>query len=234
MKNKDPQQIVFDIETVGCSLADLSESQQEYLLREANKETDEEIKNQKMIDAERFLSLYPFTAKVVTIGIYSIQKEKSFVYYESENEEEWSSEDGTAIFKGMREEKILSSFWRVAEKADQFITFNGRGFDIPFLMLRSAMLKIKPTKNLIGYRYDKSEHIDLLEQLSFYGVYKKFNLDFYCNSFGIKSPKSKEVSGFVVKDLYHEKRIKDIAKYCEADIKATYKLYKIWNDYLKF
>ncbi|MDP1995504.1 MAG: hypothetical protein Q8K40_09710, partial [Ignavibacteria bacterium] len=65
MAAKSKRQIVFDIETSGCKLADLAESQQEYLLREALKETDENIRQQKSDDAERFLSLYPYTAKVV-------------------------------------------------------------------------------------------------------------------------------------------------------------------------
>ncbi|MFA4923860.1 MAG: hypothetical protein WC557_06675, partial [Ignavibacteriaceae bacterium] len=98
MAAKSMRQIVFDIETSGCKLTDLSESQQEYLLREALKETDESIRQQKTDDAERFLSLYPFTAKVVAIGMFDVQNEKSFVYYEiaegGETEEEWESEDG--------------------------------------------------------------------------------------------------------------------------------------------
>jgi uncharacterized protein YprB with RNaseH-like and TPR domain len=51
----------------------------------------------------------------------------------------------------------------------RFITFNGRSFDAPFLIVRSAVHRIKPSVNLIPNRYDKY-HIDLFDQLSFYGV----------------------------------------------------------------
>ncbi len=98
-------------------------------------------------------------------------------------------------------------------------------------MMRSAMLNVKVTKNLMGYRYG-DEHIDLLEQFTFYGSTRKFNLDFYCQSFGIESPKSKDISGMEVKNLYEAGRIKDIAVYCSKDIYATYQLYKIWEKYL--
>ncbi|GAB6282112.1 MAG: hypothetical protein STSR0008_08560 [Ignavibacterium sp.] len=225
------RQIVFDIETVGCELKDLSESQQEYLLRQALKEENELAKQEKIEEAERFLSLYPLTAKVVAIGIYDVKKEKAFVYYESENQEEWFSESDVHC-KGLPEIELIKSFWRITEKVDQVITFNGRNFDIPFLMMRSALLKIKPTKNFIGNRYNTYSHIDLLEQFTFYGITRKFNLDFYCHSFGIKSPKSKEVSGMEVKNLYEAGRIKEVAIYCGNDIKATYELFKIWNEYL--
>jgi len=116
--------------------------------------------------------------------------------------------------------------------ADTVVTFNGRNFDVPFLMIRSAFNKIKPTKNLITNRFDSSVHIDLLDQLTFYGLIRKFNLDFYCHSFGIESPKSKGISGMDVKVLYEAGRIKDIAIYCGEDIYATFQLYKIWDEYI--
>jgi 3'-5' exonuclease len=226
------RKIVFDIETSAYSFESLSESQREYLLRYAEKEKDEEIRDEKVDEAIRYLSLYPFTAKVIAIGIYDVNKEKSFVYYESETEEEWQAEDGNTHYKGLSEVEMLKSFWRIVEAADQVITFNGRNFDATFLMLRSAMLKIHPSKNLITNRYDTSLHIDLLEQFTFYGLTRKFNLDFYCHAFGIKSPKSMEVSGIEVKNLYEAGRIKEIAVYCGNDIFATYQLYKIWEEYL--
>jgi DNA polymerase elongation subunit (family B) len=225
------RRIVFDIETCSYPFNSLSASQQEYLLKYAEKESDSEKKQQMIDEAIRYTSLYPLTAKCIVIGIYDIEKEKSYVYYESENLEDWKSEDGKTSYKGLSEKEMLESFWRIAEKVDQFVTFNGRNFDVPFLMLRSAMLKIKPSINLLGNRYNE-KHIDLLEQFTFYGITRKFNLDFYCHSFGIESPKSKDISGMEVKTLYEAGRIKDIAVYCSKDIIATYKLFQIWNDYL--
>jgi hypothetical protein len=228
------RQIVFDIETSGCKLNDLSESQQEYLLRDALKETDEITRQAKTDEAERWLSLYPFTAKVVAIGMYDVQKEKAYVYYESESEEEWTSEEKHIKYKGLSEVEMLKSFWRIMEQIDQVITFNGRNFDLPFMMMRSAMLEVRPSKNFMGYRYDTKSHVDLLEQFTFYAATRKFNLDFYCHAFGVKTPKSKEVSGMEVKNLYEAGRIKDIAIYCGNDIIATNELFQIWNKFLKF
>jgi len=226
------RKIVFDIETSAYPFESLSESQQEYLLRYAEKETDPDKKQTQIDQAVRYTSLYPLTAKCIAIGILDIEKEKSFVYYESEEMEEWFSEDKQIHYKGLPEIEMLESFWRIIGVTNKVITFNGRNFDIPFLMIRSAMLKIKPSKNLIGRRYDTSSHIDLLEQFTFYGLTRKFNLDFYCQSFGIESPKTKEISGMEVKNLYEAGRLKDIAIYCAHDIYATYQLYTIWEEYL--
>ena len=94
------RKIVFDIETCCFPFESLAESQQEYLLRYAEKETDEHLRTQKKDDAIRYLSLYPFTAKVIAIGIYDVSKEKSFVYYESETEEESANEEKNVHYKG--------------------------------------------------------------------------------------------------------------------------------------
>lgn len=225
------RKIVFDIETCSYPFYSLSESQQEYLLRYADRETDQEKKQQLVDNIIRYTSLYPFTAKCIAIGIYDIEKEKSYVYYESEEKQQWTSEDQKINYKGLPEKEMLESFWRIANTVDRFITFNGRNFDVPFLMIRSSLLKVKPTKNLLSDRYG-SLHIDLLEQLTFFGTIRKFNLDFYCNAYGIESPKSKDITGMEVKNLYEAGRIKDIAVYCSKDIYATYQLYKIWEDYL--
>lgn len=224
--------IIFDIETSAYPFESLSESQQEYLLRYAEKVKDEELKNEKTDDAIRYMSLYPFTAKVVAIGIYDVDKEKSFVYYESNKEEEWFSEERNTHYKGLSEKEILESFWRIIDVADRVVTFNGRNFDAPFLMIRSAMLKIKPSRRLVTNRYDKSFHVDLLDQFTFYGLTRKFNLDFYCNAFRIESPKSKGISGMEVKTLYEAGKVKEIAVYCGDDIYATYQLFLIWDNFL--
>lgn len=223
--------IVFDIETCSVPFESLSESQQEYILRYAEKESDEKVKELKVDEAIRYTSLYPYTAKVIAVGIYDIDKEKSYVYFESDTPEEWLSEKNVH-YKGLTEKEILNSFWRIIEVTDQIITFNGRNFDAPFLMIRSALNEIKPSKNIVGKRFDSSFHIDLLEQFTYYGLTRKFNLDFYCQAFGVTSPKSKGISGMEVKTLYEAGKIKDIAVYCGEDIFATYQLYKIWNQYL--
>lgn len=224
--------LIFDIETVGDEFENLSESQQEYLLRYAEQETDESKREEKIETAKRYLSLYPFTAKIVAIGMMNTDSENIMVLYEGNEKEEWAVDEKKTKYQSLLEKEMLEYFWKCIEKVDKVITFNGRNFDIPFVMLRSAMLKIKPSKNLLKNRYDSTVHIDLLEQFTFYGITRKFNLDFYCHAFGIESPKSKGITGMEVKELYKAGKIKDIAIYCGEDVRATYKLYKIWNEYL--
>ncbi len=224
------KRLIFDIETVGYDFDTLTPSQQEYILRYAEKEKDEKIKQEKIDESKRYLSLYPFTAKVVAIGMLNVESEGSMVLYEGD--ENWKVEEKKIEYNGVTEKEMLELFWNYVSKVDQVITFNGRNFDIPFLMLRSAVLQVKPCMNLIQSRYSLTHHVDLLDQFTFYGLVRKFNLDFYCNAFGIESPKSKGITGMEVKELYKAGRVKDIAVYCGDDIRATYELYKIWNEFL--
>lgn len=223
---------VLDIETAGYDFEELSESQQEYILRDSQKETDPALREQKAEDAKRFLSLYPLSSRVVVIGIKDIDQGKSILYYESSERQKSDWNENNEMFEGLPEKEMLEKFWKLIAQFNKVITFNGRNFDIPFLMVRSAMLGVKPSRNYLGNRYDASSHIDLLEQFTFYGITKKFNMDFYCHAFGIDTPKSKEISGNNVKEYYDRGDVMEIAKYNARDLTATEKLYTIWNDYL--
>ena len=72
------RRIVLDIETCAYPFESLAESQQEYLLRYAEKETDPGKKQEQTDQAIRYTSLYPLTAKCVAIGIYDIDKNLIF------------------------------------------------------------------------------------------------------------------------------------------------------------
>jgi hypothetical protein len=84
------------------------------------------------------------------------------------------------------------------------------------------------------YRYNANEHCDLLDQLTFYGAFRKFSLDFYCRSFGIRSPKSEGISGSDVGPLFHAGDYRTIAEYCLRDVRATAQLFERWQSFLAF
>jgi len=219
--------VVFDIETLALPLESLDDKQQEYLFKFAK--TEEE-----RTEAIQKLNLTPFTAQVIAIGMLNPDSGQGKVFFHSPDREAFYSDDGLVEFVPGNEKDILESFWKTIAHYNQFITFNGRTFDCPFLMLRSAILGIKPTRNLLPYRYSANESCDLMEQLTFYGAFRKFNLDFYCKGFGIKSPKSEGLTGLDLGPLFHTGRFKDIAEYCLGDIRATAELYHRWQNLLAF
>lgn len=218
--------VVVDIETIGIDFESLDDKSKEYLLKYAK---DDEEREQ----IKETLALNPLTGEIVSIGMFNPETQRGVVYYRGgENEVDFM--DDNISFKASSEEEMLAGFWEDIKKYKQIITFNGRTFDAPFLHLRSAILKIKPTRNLIPYRYDYKLHCDLLDQLTYYGASRRFNLDFYTKRFGIRSPKEEGVNGTLIGQMFEEGRQKEIAQYCARDIKATAKLYEYWENYLRF
>ena len=217
--------VVIDIETLAYPLEHFDETQQEYLLKFSDTE-------EKKLETIQKFSLYPTTSQIITIGMLNPDTGHGKVLFQSEGKVDEFPGDGAVHLLSGTECELLSWFWQDLVHYEQFITFNGRGFDCPFLMLRSAMLRVQPTRNLMPYRYDSKIHCDLLEQLTFYGALRKFNLDFYCKSFGIESPKSHGITGLDLRQLYAEKRFKEIAEYNLGDLKATAELFLRWENYL--
>jgi len=219
--------IVFDIETTGFPLESFDETQQQYLMKFSDTEEKKE-------EAIRKLNLSALTAQVIAIGMLNPDSNSGKVFYQSPQKESFVSEDNLVEYISGTEEEILRWFWETIPKYEQFITFNGRGFDCPFLLLRSTILGIKPTRNLMPYRYKTEQHCDLLEQLTYYGAIRKFNLDFYCKAFGIPTPKDKGITGLELGELFKAGRYREIAEYCMGDVQATAALYRKWNEYLNF
>jgi DNA polymerase elongation subunit (family B) len=232
--------LVFDIETTAQPLENFDETQQEYLFREAGKIEDETARAAKREEIARAMSLWPLTSQVVCIAMLNAETLRGQSLYVADDFEDDTPEGGPVEFVPCADEtELLTAFWDVAKHYDSVVTFNGRGFDVPFVYLRSAVLNVPISKkNWLGYRYATEPHCDLAEQLTFYGVSgrdgaaRRFNLDFYCKSFGIESPKSHGVTGMDVGAMVAAGQFREIAEYCLRDVRATVELYRFWKERL--
>lgn len=191
--------LILDIETVAQPIESFDAEQLKYL--------DREDGGEPMLNR---LALYPLTGRVVTIGLLSERTNAERI--------------GQLGLSHEGEHRLLEWFWEAVCKYDQIVTFNGRGFDIPFLLTRSRMLGVSPSRNdLMGNRFSTKPHCDLLEQLSFYGATRKFSLDFTARAFGLAG---KSGSGKDVGALFAEGRYQEIVDYNSGDLKATVELWR--------
>ncbi len=224
--------LVLDIETVGENWDSLDETTKGVLSRWVDRtaKTDDEHEAE-MKDLREGLGFSPLTGEIVAIGLYDLERMQGVVYYQSEESEE--STEGGCTLKPRSEKEMLVALWEGAKEYDTFVTFNGRGFDVPFLNLRSAIHGIKPTRDLMDGRYLYQQkfvrHVDLQDQLTFYGaMHRRPSLHLFCRAFGIDSPKAAGVAGDDVALLFKSKQFRDIAKYNARDIVATAALYEKW------
>jgi predicted PolB exonuclease-like 3'-5' exonuclease len=149
---------------------------------------------------------------------------------EQEPEQDWAKVPRSRLFRG-DEQALLTKFWQVVTKTNRsnrlprLVTYNGRSYDGPTLMIRSAQLGIDARRDLVGYRYDISEHCDLMDVLDFQGSrWPSYSLDYWCRRFDVESPKG-SIDGSQVSRAYRDGRIEDIGEYCLRDVRATAQLY---------
>src|SRR6266480_6708913 len=180
------KKLVIDIETVGTPWEELDAYVREYLIKGLNDGDAEETR--------RAGGLSPFRGRIVAIGVINIGDGRSCALYEVPGQTDVRAEKvvlRTDI--SATEKQILEKFWDWFDPDARFITFNGRQFDGPFLMIRSAVNGVIPKRDLVGYRYQMHPNCDLREALNFYGTTNsrqfKFNLDLACKVFGVTTSK---------------------------------------------
>ena len=228
--------LVFDIETVGEAWDVLDETTQHNLawyLKESSR--SEEEYEYEMKELKEGMGLSPLTGFIVAIGVYDTEREKGAVYFSSPEVMVQASEEDGIKYEAMSEKGMLEQFWKVASVVSEFVSFNGRGFDAPFLITRSMVHGVIPTKDLMSNRYLSLQrgcaHIDLMDQLTFYGATRfRKSLHLFCRALGIESPKTGGTTGDDVAMLYRDKKYLEIARYNAGDLRATAALYTRWHE----
>ena len=211
--------LVFDIETAGQNFEELSEWDQDYLLNTLQRhDEDKEAAKQKT-------ALYPLYGQVVAIGMQNPVSKKGFIYAQSQKK--LVAKNDRYQYQNFHDEKmLLEAFWALIPNYERFVTFNGLGFDMPYLQFRSAVNKVKVT---LDFDYRQENHIDLMIKFKGSGLYK---LEALCRAFKIHNPKEEGVSGLHVSHLFKEGKIQDIADYVSRDVDSTSQLYDLWRTYM--
>ncbi|HHD77757.1 MAG TPA: 3'-5' exonuclease [Campylobacteraceae bacterium] len=139
---------------------------------------------------------------------------------------------------GKSEEEMIANFLQFIDKHNpKLVSFNGRNFDMPMLMIRAMKYNLScpafydKENQLLGkskwdnyrYRFSDRFHVDLMDHISEFGAVRGLKLDLLCTMAGI--PGKFDVSGDQVHRLYYEGKLDEIKEYCESDVLNTYWLY---------
>ncbi len=212
--------IAFDIEVAGFPWEEVDEITRGYLLNRTFDEREREALPERT-------GLIPGLGKVIAIGLWNVEEDRGLVLLEGEAtpQREWEAVVHSDIQRGS-EAELLTRFWEIVSKRGiRLVSFNGRGYDGPILNIRSAQLGVRPTANLLPYRYDIAQHCDLSEILTFHGsLRERYSFDYWCRRFDVESPKG-SIDGSQVTRAYRAGRIDDIGEYCLRDVRATAELY---------
>ena len=111
----------------------------------------------------------------------------------------------------------------------KIVTWNGMGFDVPFIYKRALILGVKPTVSM-GYfmkRYQTETHCDLMQiWMNWYGYEKLDNV-----ARALLNEGKQDFDVKTIKDLMKTETGRDnISTYCKQDVEITSKLfYKMAN-----
>ena len=84
---------------------------------------------------------------------------------------------------------LLRAFWVLAAQAEVVVSFNGRNFDVPFLLNRSLLHGVPARVDLLGNPYNLRPHLDLYRLLQPGRALGPAGLDVLCWALGLESPK---------------------------------------------
>ena len=202
--------LVVDIETVGQDASEIPERASEIMMAGLNAEEQTAVR-------ERF-GLDPCTGRIVCVGLYWLEVDRSRAYCQTD------------------ERELLSNFWAdlAQVRPTRFVTFNGKSFDFPYIIVRSAILGVMAPRDVLldTRRFATDRHFDVREALTNYDRYRKGTLEYFCQIFGVASPKN-GMDGSHVGEYYKAGRIDEIAEYCLADCRATGALYERIRHYYR-
>ena len=106
------------------------------------------------------------------------------------------------------------------------LTYNGKGFDLPVLMMSAARASAYSCRNLTdawaSNRFSGS-HIDLADLVTGYGSAPRTSLELLCESVGV--PVKTNGHGSDVAAMLQEHGIEAVRKYCEEDVVSTLLLF---------
>ncbi len=232
----DIRSLVFDIETVpGSELRQQPATIAQAVAKHAERNDSDEGK---------VMSLSPWLGRVISIAVGDADAEDGthptvmVVPPEPRTGPGGTAPQPTSYPEWMRpmsEADLLRSFWWLAARADRVISFNGMGFDVPFLIGRSLVHQIPLTVDLLHAPWQREPHLDLYKLLAPGGRSGPSSLDVVCFALGLMSPKG-VMDGSMVAPTYQRGDIELIAEYNAGDVLATAAIYRrvksLWLDAL--
>lgn len=139
---------------------------------------------------------------------------------------------------GSNEKEKISDFINfINKKNPRLVSFNGRGFDLPMLMIRAMKYNIQApayfeTNNKefnktkwenYRSRYDGVFHLDLLDHITDFRAVSGLSLDMLCKTLNL--PGKYDTHGDQVTELFYDDKLDEIYQYCESDTLNTYWLF---------
>lgn len=189
------------------------------------------VAERKDWDQSKVMSLSPYFGKVISLAVGDGEQDprtmEVTVFVVLPEGVEVDVGALPAWIRPVSEKDLLRAFWVLAGHAEVVVTYNGRGFDVPFLQGRSLIHDIDARVDLLSNRFSLRPHLDL-----YYALGQNAgpsSLDVVCWALGLTSPKE-DMDGSMVASTYEKGDIASIALYNAGDVRATSGVYQRVRD----
>ncbi len=186
--------LFLDIETIPASEKDHEYLKQDFLKKPREIEFEEYVK-QTALDGN--------FGRILCIG-YALDDQEPAVLVGSETD-------------------ILKHFWTQALQAHLFIGHNIFDFDLRFILKRSAIKQVKPSRELSFARYRNVPIFDTMHEWEHWAR-SATSLKTLGHVLGVAVAKG-PFDGSQVPDLFLQGRTKEIYEYCKRDVELTRTVY---------
>jgi predicted PolB exonuclease-like 3'-5' exonuclease len=136
------------------------------------------------------------------------------------------------VLDDAQEPDLLRRIAQVGARRPHLVTWNGRAYDLPVLMMRSLRYGIVHPwyygSRDMRYRYTEDGHCDLKDAMGDFGAVSGLHLDGMAKLIGLPG-KFGEINGAGVAAAYAQGRLEEIGSYCMGDAVQTAFLWLRWQ-----
>ncbi len=122
------------------------------------------------------------------------------------------------------EAAILKEFWALVERTDLLVGHNVLDFDLKFLVQRSTIHRIKPSRDIPFARFRNAPVFDTMQEWTRWGR-EGVSLEGLALVFGLASPKD-GMDGSKVYPAFVAGQLDRIYRYCRGDVDTVRRVYR--------
>ena len=208
-----PITVAFDIETCPRPVADFTPREKRRYDAEMRRKTMKDIQAPIAEVSSRVRSVHPWLGWICCVSV----ARRSVITHAPHRARSWTA----ATMEG--EADLLGNFWEDMDREGLLdgllVSFNGKGFDAPFIQARSLahglLLPRAAGRLLSTHRWQNQPHFDLAHAFA-----HRVGLADVCELLGVEMPKG-DLDGSQVAGAVARGEIARVARYCEGDTVAT-------------
>lgn len=170
-----------------------------------------ETRQQHALEDAGKLSLTPLTGKVICVA--------------------FKEDDKESLLLGGNETMMIRGAFHLINKCTRLVTFNGKQFDLPFLIISATRINIPMPAHILRMlgKYENDRHTDIRNILTNHQQFGRGTLGQWASRFGINPPYG---DGSQIAGWYLDNDWKQIGKHSISNVQATYEIYQRIAEYI--